>query len=222
MPGEARTRDEHEASAAPVDSGARCAAKDGTLVFAVTLSLSAGVRRAQGESIHVATVPTSPPPAPAGINGLICAAVFCAIGVGVFPGAGATLASFFAYDAERRLRRPDAPPGDPAGIAASESANNAACTGSFVPLLSLGIPGSGTTAVLLGVMIGYGIQPGPQLIANEPAIFWGVIVSMYIGNVVLLMLNFPLIPYLARLVQLAPAVLVPFVLLFALLGVYLR
>jgi putative tricarboxylic transport membrane protein len=141
--------------------------------------------------------------------------------VGVLPGAGATLASFFAYDAERRIRRPDAQPGDPAGIAAPESANNAACTGSFVPLLSLGIPGSGTTAVLLGVMIAYGIQPGPQLITTEPAIFWGVIVSMYIGNLVLLLLNFPLIPYLARIIHLSPPILVPFVLLFALLGVYL-
>jgi putative tricarboxylic transport membrane protein len=141
--------------------------------------------------------------------------------VGILPGAGATLASFFAYDAERRFRRADAPPGDSAGIAAPESANNAACTGSFVPLLSLGIPGSGTTAVLLGVMIAYGIQPGPQLITAEPAIFWGVIVSMYIGNTVLLLLNFPLIPYLARLIYVSRPILVPFVLLFALLGVYL-
>lgn len=141
--------------------------------------------------------------------------------VGILPGAGATLASFFAYDLERRLRRPDAPPGEPAGIAAPEAANNAACTGSFVPLLSLGIPGSGTTAVLLGVMIAYGVQPGPQLISDEPGLFWGVIVSMYFGNLVLVALNFPLIPYLARLIQLPRPILVPFVLLFALLGVYL-
>jgi putative tricarboxylic transport membrane protein len=141
--------------------------------------------------------------------------------IGVLPGAGATLASFFAYDAERRLGRRNAPAGDPAGVAAPEAANNAACTGSFVPLLSLGIPGSGTTAVLLGVMIAYGIQPGPQLITTDPTIFWGVIASMYIGNVVLLLLNFPLIPYLARLIYLRREILVPYVLLFALLGVYL-
>jgi putative tricarboxylic transport membrane protein len=141
--------------------------------------------------------------------------------IGILPGAGATLASFFAYDAERRFRKPDAPPGEPSGVAAPEAANNAACTGSFVPLLSLGIPGSGTTAVLLGVLIAYGIQPGPQLISNEPNIFWGLIASMYIGNLILLLLNFPLIPYLARLIYVPQPILIPFVLLFALLGVYL-
>ncbi|GIS97202.1 MAG: hypothetical protein CM1200mP24_04860 [Gammaproteobacteria bacterium] len=110
--------------------------------------------------------------------------------IGILPGAGATLASFVAYDTEKRFHPTD----KVRGIAAPEAANNAACTGSFVPLLTLGIPGSGTTAILLGVMLGYGIQPGPHLLASEPEIFWGVIISMYIGNLVLLGLNLPLIP----------------------------
>jgi putative tricarboxylic transport membrane protein len=137
--------------------------------------------------------------------------------VGVLPGAGATLASFFAYDLEKRL-------GDgsrEAGVTAPESANNAASTGSFVPLLSLGVPGSGTSAVLLGVMLAYGLQPGPGLVSDQPEIFWGVIVSMYLGNVFLLALNLPLIPYLARIVSLPVQVLIPLVITFSLLGVLL-
>ena len=140
--------------------------------------------------------------------------------VGVLPGAGATLASFFAYEFQQRFRRQDE--ADHArGVAAPEAANNAACTGSFVPLLTLGIPGSGTTAVLLGVMLSYGVQPGPRLLEVEPAMFWGVIVSMYIGNLVLLALNLPLIPYLSRIIYLRRRVLVPCVIAFSLLGVYL-
>ena len=139
--------------------------------------------------------------------------------VGVLPGAGATLASFFAYQLEQRFKRGD--DADRArGVAAPEAANNAACTGSFVPLLTLGIPGSGTTAVLLGVMLSYGVQPGPQLLQSQPAMFWGVIVSMYVGNLVLLALNLPLIPYIARIVYLRRSVLVPLVIAFSLLGVY--
>lgn len=140
--------------------------------------------------------------------------------VGVLPGAGATLASFFAYDLEKRFRRGDEK--DAArGVAAPEAANNAACTGSFVPLLTLGIPGSGTTAVLLGVMLSYGIQPGPRLLETEPAMFWGVILSMYIGNLILLALNLPLIPYIAKIIQLRRSVLIPCVVMFSLLGVFL-
>lgn len=145
--------------------------------------------------------------------------VFLGFVVGVLPGAGATLASFFAHQLQQRFKRGDE--ADRArGVAAPEAANNAACTGSFVPLLTLGIPGSGTTAVLLGVMLSYGIQPGPQLLDTQPAMFWGVIVSMYIGNLVLLALNLPLIPYIARIVYLRRSILVPFVIAFSLLGVY--
>ena len=136
---------------------------------------------------------------------------------GVLPGAGATLASFFAYDLEKRV-------GDgtrEAGVAAPEAANNAASTGSFVPLLTLGIPGSGTTAVLLGVMLSYGLQPGPRLLADQPEIFWGVIASMYLGNLFLLALNLPLIPLLARLLNLRATLLIPLIIGFSMTGVYL-
>ena len=138
--------------------------------------------------------------------------------IGVLPGAGATLASFIAYDTERRLHKKV---NRVRGIAAPESANNAACTGSFVPLLTLGIPGSGTTAILLGVMLSYGIQPGPRLLETEPGVFWGVIVSMYIGNLILLALNLPLIPYISRVIYLSRKILIPFVIAFSMLGVYL-
>ena len=117
--------------------------------------------------------------------------------VGVLPGAGATIASFLAYGAERAFAPAKAKlkfgRGSVRGLAAPETANNAACTGSFVPLLTLGIPGSGTTAVMLGALISYGVQPGPQLFQNNPQVFWSVIISMYIGNVILLVLNLPLI-----------------------------
>ena len=145
--------------------------------------------------------------------------------VGVLPGAGATIASFLAYGMERGL----APAGEKArfgkgsvrGLAAPETANNAACTGSFVPLLTLGIPGSGTTAVMLGALISYGVQPGPRLFQDNPDVFWSVIISMYIGNVILLILNLPLIPYIARLLILPRQILVPLILFFSLIGVYL-
>ncbi|MCB1647040.1 MAG: tripartite tricarboxylate transporter permease [Pseudomonadales bacterium] len=145
--------------------------------------------------------------------------------VGVLPGAGATIASFLAYGLERMLAHPTVKPlfgkGSLRGLAAPESANNAACTGSFVPLLTLGIPGSGTTAVLLGALIAYGVQPGPRLFVDEPEIFWSVIVSMYFGNIILLVLNLPLIPYIARLLMVPRPYLVPLIMFFSLMGVYL-
>lgn len=145
--------------------------------------------------------------------------------IGVLPGAGATIASFLAYGAEKNLTTSEKEvsfgSGSLKGLAAPESANNAACTGSFVPLLTLGIPGSGTTAVLLGALIAYGIQPGPQLYVDEPRIFWSVIVSMYFGNIILLVLNLPLIPYIARLLLIPKTYLVPIIIFFSLTGVYL-
>ncbi len=145
--------------------------------------------------------------------------------IGTLPGAGATIASFLAYGMERSLAGKSARPafgdGNLKGLAAPESANNAACTGSFVPLLTLGIPGSGTTAVLLGALIAYGIQPGPRLFVDEPAIFWSVIVSMYFGNLFLLVLNLPLIPYIARLLMVPRPYLIPIIMFFSLIGVYL-
>ena len=145
--------------------------------------------------------------------------------VGVLPGAGATIASFLAYGMERALAPKSEQHkfghGSVRGLAAPESANNAACTGSFVPLLTLGIPGSGTTAVMLGALISYGVQPGPLLYQENPDVFWSIIISMYFGNLILLALNLPLIPYLARLLTLPRQLLVPFILFFSLIGVYL-
>ena len=145
--------------------------------------------------------------------------------VGVLPGAGATIASFLAWGFERTIapvkERLNFGKGSIKGLAAPETANNAACTGSFVPLLTLGIPGSGTTAVMLGALLSFGVQPGPRLYVEQPEIFWAVIISMYIGNVVLLILNLPLIPFIARILAIPQKILVPLVLFFSVTGVYL-
>ncbi len=145
--------------------------------------------------------------------------------VGVLPGAGATLASFLAYAMERNLA-PESEQkkfgtGSLRGLAAPEAANNAACSGSFVPLLTLGVPGSATTAIMLGALLSHGIQPGPRLLVDRPEVFWSVIVSMYLGNVVLLVLNLPLIPWLARLLQVPRPIMLPMILFFSVIGVYL-
>lgn len=144
---------------------------------------------------------------------------------GVLPGAGATIASFLAYGMERNLapkdKRDDFGKGSLRGLVAPESANNAASSGSFVPLLTLGIPGSGTTAIMLGALIAYGIQPGPRLFVEHPDVFWSVIISMYVGNIVLVILNLPLIPYISRLLAVPRTVLLPMILFFSITGVYL-
>ena len=145
--------------------------------------------------------------------------------IGVMPGAGATLASFLGYAVERNLakgeERAEFGKGSIKGLAAPETANNAACTGSFVPLLTLGIPGSGTTAILLGALIALNVTPGPRLMVDNPEIFWAVIISMYIGNVVLLVLNLPLIPYIAKLLLVPRNYLIPFILFFTMMGSYI-
>jgi putative tricarboxylic transport membrane protein len=145
--------------------------------------------------------------------------------VGILPGAGATIASFLAYGMERNLasdkQKAEFGHGSHRGLAAPETANNAASTGSFVPLLTLGIPGSATTAVMLGALISYGIQPGPRLYIDNPAVFWSVIISMYVGNIVLLILNLPLIPYISRLLRVPRQLLTPIILFLSLMGVYL-
>jgi len=144
--------------------------------------------------------------------------------VGVLPGAGATIASFLGYGLEQRLagKREAAKfgKGSIRGLAAPEAANNAAASGSFVPLLTLGIPGSATGAVLLGALISYGVRPGPRLAVETPEVFWSVIVSMYVGNMFLLILNLPLIPYIARLLMIPRPILLPLIAFFSLIGVY--
>ena len=145
--------------------------------------------------------------------------------VGILPGAGATIASFLAYGMERNISsakdKAEFGKGSLKGLAAPESANNAASTGSFVPLLTLGIPGSGTTAIMLGALIAYGIQPGPRLFLDNPDVFWSVIISMYFGNIVLLILNLPLIPYISKLLAIPRPILIPLILFFSITGVYL-
>ena len=145
--------------------------------------------------------------------------------IGVLPGAGATIASFLGYAVERNIapdhEKTEFGRGSIKGLAAPETANNAACTGSFVPLLTLGIPGSGTTAILLGALIALNVSPGPRLMTDEPQIFWAVIISMYIGNVVLLILNLPLIPYIAKILTIPRTFLIPFILFFTLMGSYI-
>ena len=144
--------------------------------------------------------------------------------IGVLPGAGATIASFLAYGMERNFVNDEEKQkfgkGSVHGLAAPETANNAACSGAFVPLLTLGIPGSGTTAVMLGALLGFGIQPGPRLYITNPEIFWSVIMSMYIGMVILLILNLPLIPYIARILAVPKNYLIPLILFFSITGIY--
>ena len=142
--------------------------------------------------------------------------------IGVLPGAGATIASFIAYVTEKKIAKnpEEFGKGSIKGLAAPETANNAATSGAFVPLLSLGIPGSGTTAVLLGALMVMGIQPGPLLVTERPDLFWGVIISMYIGNIFLLVLNLPLIPYISKILNIPRPMLISLVTVFCLIGVY--
>jgi putative tricarboxylic transport membrane protein len=142
--------------------------------------------------------------------------------VGVLPGAGATLASIIAYLVEKRVsRHPERfGTGVIEGVAAPETANNAASGGALVPLLTLGVPGSGTTAVMLGALMLWGLRPGPLLFEKNPDLVWGLIASMYIGNVLLLILNLPLIGLWVRLLAVPPRILLPLILLFCFTGTY--
>ncbi|MDQ5848633.1 MAG: tripartite tricarboxylate transporter permease, partial [Pseudomonadota bacterium] len=142
--------------------------------------------------------------------------------IGVLPGAGSTIASFISYGVEKAVsRRPEQfGTGVPEGVAAPEGANNSETGGALVPLLTLGIPGSGTTAVLLAALVLWGFKPGPLFIAENPALFWGLVASMYIGNVMLLVLNLPLVPLFAQVLRTPAYVLYPLILGVSLVGVY--
>ncbi|GGE60151.1 tripartite tricarboxylate transporter permease [Priestia taiwanensis] len=142
--------------------------------------------------------------------------------IGVLPGAGATLASFFSYSAEKKISKNKDKFGKGAieGVAAPESANNAASGGALIPLLTLGIPGSGTTAILMGAFIMYGVQPGPLLFEDNPEVAWGVIASMFIGNLMLLILNMPLIKIFAKIITTPPKYLLPIIVAISIFGVY--
>ena len=142
--------------------------------------------------------------------------------VGVLPGAGGTIASFLAYSTEQRLvdREGTFGKGDMRGLAAPEAANNAAANGAMIPLLTLGVPGSGTTAVLLGALLGLGVAPGPLLVEQRPEIFWGLVASMSVGNLFLLLLNLPLVGVFVRVLELPRWFLLPAVAAISFVAVY--
>ncbi len=146
-------------------------------------------------------------------------------GIGILPGAGASVASAVAYANEKKYvegRDPDAKfgQGDLRGLAAPESANNSAATGSFIPMLTLGVPGSGTTAVMMGALTLYNITPGPVLFDAQPQIVWGLIASLFIANVMLFLMNVPMVRVFASMLSIPPRLLVPGILATSFIGVY--
>jgi putative tricarboxylic transport membrane protein len=142
--------------------------------------------------------------------------------IGVLPGAGGTIASIMSYIWEKRLSKHPEEFGHGAieGVAGPESANNSDTAGAMVPLLTLGIPGGGATAVMLGAFIMYGIQPGPLLFQNRPDLVWGLVDSMYVGNIMLLILNLPLIGLFVRLLYIPGGILMPLIMAISTIGIY--
>jgi len=142
--------------------------------------------------------------------------------LGVLPGGGAVISSFVSYAVEKRISKHPEKFGTGAieGVAAPESANNAATGGAFIPLLSLGIPANAVMALLLGAFIIHGVQPGPLLVKEHPQLFWGTVTSMYLGNVMLLILNLPLIGLWVKILKVPYPILFPLILLFCLIGCY--
>jgi len=142
--------------------------------------------------------------------------------IGVLPGGGATLATFASYGVERKISRTPERFGKGAveGLAGPEASNNAAAQAAFVPLLTLGVPGSPTTAIMMGAIMIHGINPGPQLMVQNPELFWGVIASMWVGNLMLVILNLPLVGIWVRFLQIPFRWLYPAILLFCSIGVY--
>jgi putative tricarboxylic transport membrane protein len=142
--------------------------------------------------------------------------------VGVLPGAGATIASAMAYSTEKRMAGASGTfgEGDIRGVAAPEAANNASAAGSFVPMLTLGVPGSGTTAVMVGALSLYNITPGPALFSQNPTLVWGLIASLFVANLMLLVINIPMVGLFTRVLRLPNWVLVPGILAISAVGVY--
>jgi len=142
--------------------------------------------------------------------------------IGILPGAGSTIASFMSYGIEKAVSKHPEEFGHGAieGVAAPEGANNAETGGALVPLLTLGIPGSGTTAILLAALVLWGFKPGPLFIQDSPQLFWGLVASMYIGNVLLLILNLPLVAVFAQLLKLPAYMMYPLILGVSIVGVY--
>jgi TctA family transporter len=155
--------------------------------------------------------------APAVLRGTLCGSL-----LGILPGGGAILSSFTAYMIEKKSsRHPESfGKGNICGVAAPESANNAAAQTSFVPLLTLGIPPNVVLAMMAGAMMIHGIQPGPRVVSSNPSLFWGVIASMWVGNVILVLLNLPLVGVWVRLLSVPFSLLYPAILLFCCIGLY--
>lgn len=141
---------------------------------------------------------------------------------GVLPGAGASLGSFIAYSVEKRLVDKDKTfgTGDPRGVAAPEAGNNAAAGGALVPMLALGVPGSGTTAVLLAMLLALNITPGPLLFTSNPDVVWGLIAALFIGNLMLLVMNIPMVSLFVRVLLVPPRYLMPAVAMISFVGIY--
>jgi putative tricarboxylic transport membrane protein len=154
--------------------------------------------------------------------GPIFRGTFIGFFLGLLPGGGAALSSFVSYGIEKKLsKKPEKfGTGVIEGVAGPESANNAGCSGAFIPLLTLGIPFNAVTALLLGALLIHGLTPGPLLIKQNPDFFWGTIVSMYVGNVLLLVLNLPLIGLWVKLLKIPYRILFPVILFFCVLGSY--
>jgi len=142
--------------------------------------------------------------------------------LGILPGGGAILSSFAAYGIEKRLSKYPEKFGTGVieGVASPEAANNAAAQGSFIPLMTLGIPPNAVMAVLLGALMIHGITPGPLLIKNHPDLFWGLVASMYMGNLMLVILNLPLVGIWVQVLRIPYHILFPLIILFCLVGVY--
>jgi putative tricarboxylic transport membrane protein len=142
--------------------------------------------------------------------------------IGIIPGAAHVISTFVSYAIERRLsKHPERfGEGAVAGVAGPESANNAATSGAFVPMLALGVPGVPVAALMLAAMMIHGVNPGPLLIKNEPQVFWAFIASMYVGNVILLILNLPMVGLFVNVLRIPYPVLYPIVLVSSILGVY--
>jgi TctA family transporter len=142
--------------------------------------------------------------------------------LGVLPGGGAALSSFAAYAMEKKVSRNAAQFGRGAieGVAAPEAANNAGAQTSFIPLLTLGIPGNAIMALMVGAMMIQGIQPGPQVMTAQPQLFWGVIASMWLGNLMLIVLNLPMIGLWVKLLQVPYRLLFPAIMAFSAIGIY--
>ncbi len=142
--------------------------------------------------------------------------------IGVIPGSAHIIASFVSYAVERRLSRhpEEFGQGAVAGVAGPESANNSATSGAFVPMLALGVPSGPIPAVMLAAMMVHGVSPGPLLIKQSPELFWGFIASMYVGNVMLLMLNLPMVGLFVQVLRIPYALLYPAIIMFCILGVY--